>query len=238
MQQLIQNLEPRRLLSGHGHGSVHGQTLRINGTTGNDAISIVLDAANKQAVVTNNGVVANVALSTFKKIEISGLAGDDTISSDIAVSTKVRGGDGNDKITTGAGKDEVDGGIGNDTISSGAGRDELKGGDGNDSLSGGADGDHLSGGKGADELYGEAGNDKLSGGADNDKLVGGDGNDALFGDQGADTLDGGAGSDLLRGGADTDSITGGADADKFSQAEITAGEVTDYVAGTDLTPLP
>ncbi|MBX7144598.1 MAG: hypothetical protein K1X79_09125 [Oligoflexia bacterium] len=95
------------------------------------------------------------------------------------LSISVDGGDGDDTITGGNGKDVLRGGAGNDTISGKNGKDQLFGDDGNDTLNGG---------NGNDVLDGGAGDDVLNGGNGNDKLTGGDGVDQLRGQNGKDIL--------------------------------------------------
>ena len=86
---------------------------------------------------------------------------------------------------------KVYGGDGNDTLVSGSGREVMYGGDGDDQFTQG----FLPGG--SDEYYGGAGNDLLSGTEVGNILDGGDGFDSLQGGLGADSLTGGADADLF-----------------------------------------
>lgn len=109
---------------------------------------------------------------------ISG-AGDDNIEAgeDDPFPLYVESGDGNDRITFGAGDDRGNGGAGFDTLGGASGDDAIEGGGGGDRL-GGGDGD-----------------DGLRGGEWHDRIWGNDGDDRLRGDEGDDTLAGGGGAD-------------------------------------------
>lgn len=177
-------------------------------------------------------------------IGMTGLKGNDRLIVDPSVQRDVVlfGGDGNDELQGGGGRDILWGGDGDDTLKGGAdndelhgegGRDQLFGEGGNDVLYGGdevdgmgmdAPGDTLDGGPGRDVLYGERGHDTLIagpgllgdvmfGGTGNDTLVGGNGIDVLSGDDGNDTISGGAQGDVLIGGAGNDILRGQAGAD-------------------------
>ncbi len=108
----------------------------------------------------------------------------------------VSGGDDNDLISMGPGRDVGIGGAGDDYIDGKAGSDRLRGLDGTDTLVGAGRDDHLEGGDGSrDFLFGGRGSDLLEGGSgssDEDLLVGG---------LGADVMDGGS------GGGDTVAFT-------------------------------
>jgi hypothetical protein len=109
----------------------------------------------------------------------------------------ITGGDGDDTLTGGNGKDFIFGLGGNDTISGGNGKDFLFGGDGNDRMNGGNGRDYLWGGNGDDALDGGYGNDYLKGGEGADTILGGHGYDWLAGNAGIDTLTGGWGCDTF-----------------------------------------
>ena len=96
----------------------------------------------------------------------------------------LRGGDGNDRIIAGFGKNQF-------------GRDRLYGEGGNDVMKAGAGKDYLDGG---------AGRDRLFGGKNDDELIGGDGKDLLNGGKGDDVLNGGAGRDRIKPGKGRDTI--------------------------------
>lgn len=82
--------------------------------------------------------------------------------------TVVHGQEGDDRITTGSGRQTLYGGPGDDLLRAGGGRDRLYG---------GRDDDRLHGGSGADLLHGNSGNDRLFGGPGRDRISGGPGRD-------------------------------------------------------------
>lgn len=153
--------------------------------------------------VNTGGDAAGDVISNCEYIYGSNYA--DTITGD-ATATYLRGFDGTDVISAGAGNDRVDGGIGADTMDGGADTDtvdyyyssaavnvDLSSGS---AQSGGwAQGDVLSnienvwgsnsyadaitGSGGSNVLYGFGGNDTLIGGAGNDTLIGGAGDDSF-----------------------------------------------------------
>ena len=123
---------------------------------------------------------------------------------------------------------QIHGGDGNDVLSGGEGRDKIYGDDGNDVISGGDNsltgfGDELYGGAGNDELTGSNKVDRLYGGQDSDDLYGRAGNDRLQGGSGDDTLEGGAGADWLYGQDDGYAADGGNDTASYfySNAGVT-----------------
>jgi Ca2+-binding RTX toxin-like protein len=124
----------------------------------------------------------------------------------------------------------IDGGDGDDLLETGAGRDRLVGGRGEDAL--------VSTG-GADELEGDEGDDLLVGGDDADEITAGDGNDILeAGKSAGDVLSGGAGRDLLKGARDGGArISGGADADyliaRGGDNELEPGGGPNTILGVD-----
>jgi len=188
------------------------------------------------AILYNNGSISG-GFGSFDNIEQFWLAsGNDIIDLsahgpagiDYAKDILVQGGQGNDSIIGGAGKDNLQGDSGDDiifgwrgsdTISGGVGVDVLYGDDlgfngksGDDSLNGGSENDLLFGGRGKDKLVGGDGHDTLTGGAGEDNLAGGAGGDTLYGDDdaasGSDMLNGDAGNDWLYGGLSGDEIYG------------------------------
>lgn len=126
----------------------------------------------------------------------------------------VRGGDGNDEISSSI-YDAAQ--FGDDVFYGEKGKDKLYGGTGDDYLSGGSGTDKLYGGKGADTL------------------IGGRNKDVLNGNGGADTLMGGGGGDTLKGGAGNDTLTGGRGADTFIFSAGSGTDViTDFEDGVDV----
>jgi Ca2+-binding RTX toxin-like protein len=115
--------------------------LRVNGTSGNDTISV--SSAGGLVTVIRNSIPLHFSASLVKNVIVSA-------------------GDGNDLVTIGAG-------IATSSIDGGAGNDTLKGGPGNDILTGGPGRDRLSGGSGNDTLFSrDSIADILDGGPGND----------------------------------------------------------------------
>ena len=100
----LERLEPRAMLTGVTFDPTTG-LLAVTGSSGNDTISIAPTADHSSTQVTINSVVVSntIAVGDIKQIQVSGLAGNDTITfSDPAPdfvnlqSMRVDGGDGND----------------------------------------------------------------------------------------------------------------------------------------------
>jgi len=118
--------------------------LAVGGTTGND--TIVLNPSRGVKVLIGGVSYGNFAGA--QRIAVYGQAGDDNIQLAGAIRTSawLFGGDGNDRLKSGAGHDVVVGGAGNDQIHGHTGNDILIGGDGADQLNGGPGDDILIGG--------------------------------------------------------------------------------------------
>ncbi len=131
----------------------------------NDTIAVSYDPSTQKLDLTINGVaVDSEPLPKVRTIAIWGGKGNDTITIDTggnAIRTIIRGGDGNDKITGGDGRDIIRGGAGNDTITGGSGNDWLSGGAGDDTITAGTGKDTVIGGRGTDTLYRVVGMDKI-----------------------------------------------------------------------------
>ena len=115
-------------------------------TVGGSAVPIVLgllaDSAQASSfTVPDAGKIVVVAGDGTNHVAVTG-----------AISSDLRGGDGEDYLR---------GGSGNDTLTGFAGADVLDGGAGNDTLDGGADPDWLVGGTGQNVVRGGAGGDRL-----------------------------------------------------------------------------
>jgi Ca2+-binding RTX toxin-like protein len=162
----------------------------------------------------------------------------------------VRGGDGDDRLTAGAGAQQLFGGDGDDFLVGGAGNDGLDGGAGVDSLSyaaapaavavslaiaaaqatGGAGSDTLAA---IENLTGSAYGDRLTGDGSVNILVGGAGDDRLDGGGGADQLDGGLGNDTYfvdhAGDLLIEAVGGGIDTARSSISHWLGAEVENLV---------
>jgi Ca2+-binding RTX toxin-like protein len=119
------------------NGAPDGQpdTIVINGTAGNDVITV----ANNNGVVTISGLSEEVTIKNFDandKIVINGLGGDDVITASglSGIQLVANGGDGNDVIVGSLGNDTLTGGNGDDVLIGGGGQDVLDGGPGDNVL--------------------------------------------------------------------------------------------------------
>jgi Ca2+-binding RTX toxin-like protein len=134
---------------GSGQGDGAPDTVIVNGTAGNDHITV---ASNRDSVVVN-GLAAQVTIAGAERVNdslvINGGTGDDVIdASRLAaghLQLTLNGGAGNDTIIGSQGDDTVIGGQGNDTAMLGAGNDTFvwNPGDGSDTVDGGAGNDTL-----------------------------------------------------------------------------------------------
>jgi Ca2+-binding RTX toxin-like protein len=134
---------------GSGHGDGQPDTVTVNGTAGDDRISI----ASSGSSVVVNGLAAQVTIKGtdpgIDALVINAGSGNDTINASGLhagqVNLTINGGPGNDTITGSAGNDLVIGGQGTDVASLGAGDDVFvwNPGEGSDRVDGGAGNDTL-----------------------------------------------------------------------------------------------
>ncbi len=120
---------------GTAGGDGAADTIVINGTNGNDAITVT----NNNGVVTISGLAEEVTISNFEandRIVINGLGGDDAITATglTGMLFTANGGDGDDILVGSPGNDVLNGGNGDDVLIGGAGQDVLDGGPGNNIL--------------------------------------------------------------------------------------------------------
>ena len=127
----FEQLESRQLMS----ASISGGVLNVVGT--NNADSIILGTSGTNLQVLDDGTLRTFALSSFNRIRVDGLAGNDFLLS----------GDSVTKPTDFYG---------------GAGEDQIRGGGGNDGIYGGPDLDALTGGGGADRFLVYANTDEIT----------------------------------------------------------------------------
>lgn len=217
---------------GVGVITVDGHTY-VNTGAGDDHVKITIDPATGDQIVDVNGTtyrvpkdqeivvrtgeggdVVEVPKGTRVNVTILGGEGDD----------KVQGGDGRDTILGGDGEDEVQAGAGDDVVLGGTGRDYVDGQTGNDLLAGGAGDDTVYGLDGDDRILGGSGTDYLEGGKDKDVVHGGSGDDVVSGGRDDDTLFGAGGDDVVYAGAGTDATYGGTGDDTANQEAGDTGE--------------
>jgi hypothetical protein len=217
--------------------------LVVTGTDSDDVITINrFGTSTTSFLVTINSTGPSLLFENVTgRIQVFGLAGNDTITLTAAVTkqTVLDGGAGNDRITGGAGNDRITGGAGDDTLIGGAGTDRVVESTGldfvltNTTLVGNGN-DALSLIETA-TLTGDSGNNRIDASAFTGAAIldGGAGDDTLIGGLGADTLLGGDGDDTLTGGAGNDSLQGGADQDTL----LEAGNVSFVLSDAKLTGL-
>src|SRR5688572_14891255 len=250
MKPKLEALENRLLLAS---AALSAGTLTIGSGSLNDTITVVINGANYNIDVNENGVLTEYngfTVASVLAFNVQPGSGNDTVNmAAVNVPVVCFGGNGHDTIT---------GGNSNDTLQGGNGDDSISGDDGADRLDGGLNSDTLNGGNGNDtadysgrtaaitadldgvEDDGEAGeSDRIA--VDVESIMGGSGNDLLTGDgdgnylsggSGNDTLAGGFGNDILHGGAGVDGLYGndGADAIFALDGEI---DVVDGGPGVD-----
>ena len=170
------------------------EPLFINGTAGNDVISLTTPDST-HVRVTINGAAIDYALFDISSITVNAGDGSDRVSLARGImGSLLIGGAGNDTLIGGDGNDTLIGGPGDDVLNGKGGDDLLKGRGGNDTLIGGAGNDILIGGSGSNYLAGGVGNDTLYAGTGPDTLLGGEGDDWIYARNGvADLIDPGAG---------------------------------------------
>ncbi len=120
-----------------------GNQLQINGTSGNDKITVTQTAGG--LVVANNGWTSTLT-GNYASLLVRSGAGNDTVTIDPSVHI-------NCELFAGTGTDTLQAGSGNDTLYAGTGKDTLKAGNGNDTL--------VSLGGSVDSLYGGSGKDSF-----------------------------------------------------------------------------
>jgi len=232
----LEPMESRTLLS----ATILDGQLTIDGTTGNDAITVVAGGALGEVVVNGPGIGADTLFSDVTGIVINGLAGDDTITvganikntSNRNIAVEINGGDDDDTIAGGSGSDIIDGGAGNDTIDYSAAtkgvdvrldRNEAR----RDGLGGKDTLNNI------ENVIGSNFNDSIRGDANDNIITGGDGNDRLRGQGGDDTLNGGEGNDNIDDAEGDNTIHAGEGNNKISTGEgndnITAGSGNDSI---------
>jgi Ca2+-binding RTX toxin-like protein len=122
---------------GSGTGDGAADTIVINGTSGNDTITLT----ENNGVITVSGLATDVTITGFEaandRIVINGLGGDDVITASgllTPIPVTLNGGDGADVLIGGPGNDTLLGGNGDDILIGGGGQDILDGGPGGNIL--------------------------------------------------------------------------------------------------------
>jgi hypothetical protein len=137
------------------------QYLLVNGTSGNDVISVTRPTTTGYNVVING--VNKGTFTSPTRIVVLGQEGNDriTLTTYVTISSILDGGTGDDTINGGGSNSVMLGGIGNDTLT---GFGALVGGADNDILRASGGRSLMIGGAGTDSLVSQFGNDILIGG--------------------------------------------------------------------------
>jgi Ca2+-binding RTX toxin-like protein len=148
---MIEHLESRRLLAVTTGFSSGVLTVTGDADANHVFIGRNLDTSSVFVKV-NDAIVRTVPLANLTSIKVSLLGGNDSLETapNVEKPMTISGGEGNDVLTGGGGKDSIAGDAGNDFLRGGPGADSLYGGDGDDRLDGGPHADLLSGGGGRD----------------------------------------------------------------------------------------
>jgi Ca2+-binding RTX toxin-like protein len=118
--------------AGSNQGDGASDTIVINGTQGNDVITVV----NNNGVIKVSGLGADVIISGFEatdRLVINGLGGDDVIEASglTGMQLTANGGAGDDVLIGSFGNDVLHGDAGDDVLIGDGGQDVLDGGSGN-----------------------------------------------------------------------------------------------------------
>jgi Effector protein/RTX calcium-binding nonapeptide repeat (4 copies) len=213
-----------------------GNEVIVNTGTGNDEVEVRIDEDTGEQIVVLNGTEYRYPAGQHLTIRVG--AGNDkvTVPAGTTVNLTILGGEGDDTVSGGKGRERVLGLDGMDTIDSGEGDDRVSGGADRDYIDGYKGDDVLSGGEGDDTVYGLSGNDTISGGRGKDYLEGGTGDDVIDGGAGGDMISGGRDDDTLRGGAGGDKVYSGAGEDTTlggTGNDTAFAEEGDDTAGTE-----
>ena len=231
----------------------------IDTGSGNDVVTVQIDPATGEVVVTVNGVEHRFTAAEANGLVIRTGRGKDVV--EVAAGTRIGftiltesdddrvvGGSGDDLISSGYGNDDVNGGRGSDAVDLGEGNDRyrdaptpgwlgalftpLLGPGGNDAVAGSGGDDEIRTGEGDDHVDGGSGNDRVGTGRGDDTVDGGQGDDRIYGGDGDDKVRGGGGKDYLEGGAGNNRIDGGTGDDLVSGGR--GDDVLDGGSGNDV----
>src|SRR5688572_33222506 len=129
---IFDSLESRLILD----ATLAGGVLTVNGSANADTITLTLNGANIDVVIQPEAFNSPFVNANVTSIVINGLAQNDSITVDAALTqgTTINSGLGDDTVNGGGGADNIDAGDGNDRVDPGLGNDSLEGGGGTDTL--------------------------------------------------------------------------------------------------------
>jgi Ca2+-binding RTX toxin-like protein len=123
---------------GSGMGDNQADSVVVNGTSGDDAISVVGDASGVAVIGLSAQVNITGAEAANDRLTVNTLDGNNVVDasglSAGAIALTVNGGAGNDNLIGGAGNDTLNGGAGDDVLIGGPGLDILDGGPGDNTI--------------------------------------------------------------------------------------------------------
>jgi Ca2+-binding RTX toxin-like protein len=232
--------------AGSSQGDGQPDTVVINGTAGDDTISVT----SSNGVITVSGLATTVTITGFDAMDrlvINGLGGNDAIDAsglNATMQLTEDGGDGDDVLIGSSGNDILLGGAGNDVLIGGPGQDILDGGTGDNVLvqsprssvtaqqavvpssqfEGTNGSDHIIAASVGNnvQITGPGGPQTIDPTAGKPISIDGLAGDDVINASGQSSstvqfiLNGGDGNDVLHGGAGNDLLTGGGGADRFA----------------------
>ncbi len=181
-QQCNGSQNPPPTTSGCAASSTPSGYQRVNGTTGNDTVTLApntyfVGKGGNDRITGGNG---NYIICTGAGNDVIRL-GDGTATIEAGGgNNNIKHGNGAVWITTGSGNDDVDTGnggahvwtnAGNDTITTGSGADVIDAGGGNNTVRSGAGNDSITSGSGNDTINGQADTDTCSAGSGNNNVT-------------------------------------------------------------------
>ena len=175
--------------------------LYVRGTDVDDTILVQPQSA--KISVSINGEVSEFDASAVSALDISGYAGNDTITMSLGKNATVRPGAGNDSVTTSTGNDRIL------EESSNSGSDTIRSSDGNDTINAGDGNDRVIAGSGSMVITTANGNDEVTVGDGKMTIDTGHGDDTI--------LTGSSDYSLINAGQGNDNIT------TFGSVTIQAG---------------
>jgi hypothetical protein len=180
-------------------------SLFVSGTEGPD--QMLASMVGSDVRVTMNSHVFQRAAGDVREMVFLGRAGNDVITNNTAIPSRMYGGNGNDVLTGGSGNDRLVGNRGNDILNGREGDDILIGSAGSNTLDGGPGHDRLFGGYGGQNvLRGGPGNDMIFAGDKGDEIYGEEGDDQIYGNVGNDLIFSGPGKNIVMGNGGSDTI--------------------------------
>lgn len=257
MRTLVTLVEPRILLYSF---TLTDGVLRLYTDNVSEYLSVTLENDNVKATLlagTTQVAQQQWSNSSVKQMLINLFDGDDRlkITPKLKQPVLATGGNGNDTLTTGGGKDSISGGAGNDVLDGGANSDTMLGNGGNDTVDYSSRTGNLvidlenrnvrDGEVGEnDDIQNDirivlcgSGNDVVHGTTVSDFIMGNDGNDTIYGGAGDDGIYGGGGEDLIYGEAGRDKIYGDTANDRIfggsGNDTIKGGKGRDRIYGQD-----